>query len=471
MEAADEIPRQLRLRDLGGVIICDFIDLRYERHRRELEKRLHDNLKDDRAKTKMLRMSQFGIIEMTRQRMRPSLKRSIYFDCPHCKGAGLVKTPESMALDVMRRLAIAANDNRVFRIDLAVCPEVAFYLQNKKRATLAALEQHWRKRIMIKTDPNLGMDAMTLELYDTRDGLVFLEELGMTPTVTAAAPAARPPQRQQGGRGERRDQGRDQRDQRGRGGRRDQQRRDQRPPQSQQQRPQPVMAGPSDGDEREDVFDMDRAEDAVEQREVELLSESEEIAPPPAPLEETSVEEPRPRPVEEPEPEAEPQQWREDEAIASEPPAPRQQPPVQETHRAPQEEQQGRGRRGRGRGSRGHGGNRGEQQRSQAPAPVPSHSEAQQSAPMTTVKEAQNEQKGGPRRRRGSRGRGRGRSVPAVQVAAATAGRAEPAQSAPVVVKTGSTDRHLMSDEPVLPQPVQRPRTYRDLDHIPDDLD
>src|SRR5205807_6557525 len=93
MEAADEISRQLKLRDLGGVIICDFIDLRYERHRRELEKRIHDNLRHDRAKTKVLRMSQFGIIEMTRQRMRPSLKRSIYFDCPHCKGAGLAKTP------------------------------------------------------------------------------------------------------------------------------------------------------------------------------------------------------------------------------------------------------------------------------------------------------------------------------------------------------------------------------------------
>ena len=125
MEAADEIPRQLRLRDLGGVIICDFIDLRYERHRRELEKRLHDNFKNDRAKTKVLRMSQFGIIEMTRQRMRPSLKRSIYFDCPHCKGAGLVKTPESMSLDVMRRLAIAINDLKVARVELAVCPDVA----------------------------------------------------------------------------------------------------------------------------------------------------------------------------------------------------------------------------------------------------------------------------------------------------------------------------------------------------------
>ena len=78
MEAADEIPRQLKLRDLGGVIICDFIDLRFDRHRRELEKKLHDNFTNDRAKTKVLRMSQFGIIELTRQRMRPSVKRSIY---------------------------------------------------------------------------------------------------------------------------------------------------------------------------------------------------------------------------------------------------------------------------------------------------------------------------------------------------------------------------------------------------------
>src|SRR4029077_9789606 len=133
MEAADEIPRQLKLRDLGGVIICDFIDLRYERHRRDLERKLHENMKKDRAKTKILRMSQFGIIEMTRQRMRPSLKRSIYFDCPHCKGAGLVKTPESMSLDVMRRLAIASNDKRVARVELAICPDVAFYLLNRKR--------------------------------------------------------------------------------------------------------------------------------------------------------------------------------------------------------------------------------------------------------------------------------------------------------------------------------------------------
>src|SRR5205814_4956361 len=144
--------RQLKLRDLGGVIICDFIDLRYERHRRDLEKKLHDLLKRDRAKTKVLRMSQFGIIEMTRQRMRPSLKRSVYFDCPHCKGSGLVKTPESMSLDVMRRLAIAAHNEKAARIELSVCPDVGYYLLNKKRNSLASLENVTHKRIVVRSD-------------------------------------------------------------------------------------------------------------------------------------------------------------------------------------------------------------------------------------------------------------------------------------------------------------------------------
>ncbi len=179
MEAADEIPRQLKLRDLGGVIICDFIDLRYERHRRELEERLHENFKKDRAKTKVLRMSQFGIIEITRQRMRPSLKRSIYFDCPHCKGAGLVKTPESMSLDVMRKLAMAAHHEKVARIELSVCSDVSFYLQNKKRASLAQLESESRRGLVIRPDPTLGLDELKFDLFDARDGLIILDELGL----------------------------------------------------------------------------------------------------------------------------------------------------------------------------------------------------------------------------------------------------------------------------------------------------
>jgi ribonuclease E len=246
MEAADEIPRQLRLRDLGGVIICDFIDLRYERHRRELEKRLHDNFKNDRAKTKVLRMSQFGIIEMTRQRMRPSLKRSIYFDCPHCKGAGLVKTPESMSLDVMRRLAIAVTDQRVLRVELTVCSDVAFYLQNRKRQQIVELENNTRKRVIIKSDATLGLDEMRLDPFDARDGLVIIEELSavLTPQPhTTQLGARRPMGNQQRGRGGRPDN-------RGRGG----------PPQ------RPQLPPPRAKTSQQEGLDLERDEEDFEER-------------------------------------------------------------------------------------------------------------------------------------------------------------------------------------------------------------
>ncbi len=110
--AAREIARQLRLRDLGGVIVNDFIDMRKERHRRGVERALRDAVKRDRARTKILRTSPFGLIEMTRQRIRPSLKRSVYKDCPGCTGSGVVKTAESMAIEVVRLLILATPARR-----------------------------------------------------------------------------------------------------------------------------------------------------------------------------------------------------------------------------------------------------------------------------------------------------------------------------------------------------------------------
>src|SRR4029079_13482603 len=122
LRAAKEIARQLRLRDLGGVIVNDFVDMRDERNRRGVERALREAVKRDRARTKILRMSAFGIIEMTRQRIRPSLRRSIYEDCSHCKGAGVVKTVESMSIDVMRLLALAAHREEIRRVQVGVCP-------------------------------------------------------------------------------------------------------------------------------------------------------------------------------------------------------------------------------------------------------------------------------------------------------------------------------------------------------------
>ncbi len=115
LHAAKEIARQLRLRDLGGVIVNDFIDMREEKHRRGVEKALRDAVQRDRARTKILQISQFGLIEMTRQRIRPSLKRSVYQDCPHCRGTGQVKTCESMSIEVMRMLQLAAHREHVQR--------------------------------------------------------------------------------------------------------------------------------------------------------------------------------------------------------------------------------------------------------------------------------------------------------------------------------------------------------------------
>ena len=161
LRAAKEIARQLRLRDLGGVIVNDFIDMREERHRRGVERALREAIKRDRARTKVLRMSAFGLIEMTRQRIRPSLKRSIYEDCPHCTGAGVVKTAESMAIDVMRLLALATHREEIRRIAISVHPSVAAYLSNRKRKEIARLESECNMTIQIGFDDDCA--GRTLE--------------------------------------------------------------------------------------------------------------------------------------------------------------------------------------------------------------------------------------------------------------------------------------------------------------------
>jgi ribonuclease E len=167
--AAKEIARQLRLRDLGGVIVNDFIDMREEKHRRDVERAMRDAVKRDRARTKVLKISQFGIIEMTRQRIRPSLKRSVYQDCPHCHGTGQVKTCESMSIDVMRMLQLAAHRKDILRIEARVHEDVANYLLNKKRKEITLLEESGNLQVIIGA--MLGVSPETLEFvyYDTNN--------------------------------------------------------------------------------------------------------------------------------------------------------------------------------------------------------------------------------------------------------------------------------------------------------------
>ena len=164
--AAREIARQLRLRDLGGVVVNDFIDMRKDKNRRSVERTLRDAVKRDRARTKILRTSPFGLIEMTRQRIRPSLKRSVYKECPACIGSGLVKSPESMALEVIRKLMMRCHDDRVAKITVTIEEEVASYLNNRKRRELLDLEEENGVEVLITTREALPPEYLKLECLD-----------------------------------------------------------------------------------------------------------------------------------------------------------------------------------------------------------------------------------------------------------------------------------------------------------------
>ncbi len=185
LEATDEICRQLRLRDLGGVIVIDLIDMKPIKHRREIEQRFRHHLKRDRARTQTSSISQFGILEMTRQRMRPSLKRSVYVDCAACHGAGQVKSPESVVLDVMRRLAVVMHHPDVARVELMISPDVAFQLLNGKRNQLVALEQQHGKSVTVRVGGG-SIDYIHLAPFDIHGSVLQADTLEISHTDTPA---------------------------------------------------------------------------------------------------------------------------------------------------------------------------------------------------------------------------------------------------------------------------------------------
>jgi len=160
--AAKEIARQIRLRDLGGVIVNDFIDMRKEKHRRGVERALRDAIRRDRARTKILRTSPFGLVEMTRQRVRPSLKRSVFHDCPTCQGAGVVKSPESMSIDVVRMLILDTQRHDIRSVTLTVHDEVAAYLNNRKRRELARLEDEGKMTVQVIGAKGVSPDHLAI---------------------------------------------------------------------------------------------------------------------------------------------------------------------------------------------------------------------------------------------------------------------------------------------------------------------
>ena len=171
LQAAREIARQLRLRDLTGIIVNDFIDMRSETHRRGVERAFGEALMRDRARSKILKTSAFGLIEMTRQRTRQSLKRSVYQDCPHCHGMAQVKTCESMSLEVVRLLQLAACREGVTRIEVRVAPAVADYLLNKKRREIAKLEESGAM-VHIQGTPGAPAELLEFQCLDKNNNEV-----------------------------------------------------------------------------------------------------------------------------------------------------------------------------------------------------------------------------------------------------------------------------------------------------------
>jgi ribonuclease E len=176
LEAADEIARQLRLRDLGGLIVIDFIDMTPSKNQREVENRLREALKMDRARVQVGRISRFGLLEMSRQRLRPSLEESIQTTCPRCKGEGSIRNVESLALSILRLIEEEAMKEKSARIEAQLPLQAATFLLNEKRKAVSEIEA--RHDIHVVLVPNPSLETPNYEV--TRIKSDALKELGKT---------------------------------------------------------------------------------------------------------------------------------------------------------------------------------------------------------------------------------------------------------------------------------------------------
>jgi len=176
-EAVEEVCRQLRLRDLGGLIVIDSIDMRQMRHRREIEDRLAALLKLDRAKTSFAPISEFGMIEMTRQRMRPSLRKMNYADCPNCGGSGEIRVPGAVAADAMRRIALLFSYEKVRRVEIVCSVRVAAELLSNRRRAMHELEDRYSKRIDVRISEVFAADRLDMYAYEADGADIEIEHL------------------------------------------------------------------------------------------------------------------------------------------------------------------------------------------------------------------------------------------------------------------------------------------------------
>lgn len=166
IEAVDEICRQIRLRDVGGLIINDLIDMRDLKRRRDIEQRFKERLKRDRARTTVLQISAFGILEMTRQRNRGSHESQHFAECPTCHGRGLIQRPGSVAADALRELAAIIDHDRIAKVEMVVSPRIAGELLSSRRRALSRVERTSGKHVEVRVSEAVPLDRVTFYAYE-----------------------------------------------------------------------------------------------------------------------------------------------------------------------------------------------------------------------------------------------------------------------------------------------------------------
>lgn len=201
LEAASEIARQLRLRDLAGLVVVDFIDMAERRNARAVERRLKDAVQSDRARIQMGRISSFGLLEFSRQRLRPSLQEISSIDCPHCAGSGQIRSLESAALHALRSIEEEGVRGRANRIRATVPTAVALYLMNRKRTVLGEIEARYDFAVTVETDDADTPPDCRIEVLEGRTSEARAKE--------AVDPATVPDAATNGRRGRRRANGED----------------------------------------------------------------------------------------------------------------------------------------------------------------------------------------------------------------------------------------------------------------------
>jgi ribonuclease E len=189
LEAADEIARQLRLRDMGGLVVIDFIDMDEPRHDGQVERRLKEAMKNDRARIQVGRISPFGLLELSRQRMHPSLVETNFHTCPHCLGTGLIRSIESAALLVLRAIEEEGIKHRSAELQVTVAGNIALYILNQKRAMLADIEHRYGFSVRVMADDTLIAPEHRIERLKMKPpGSELPAALNLTDTMATLDP-------------------------------------------------------------------------------------------------------------------------------------------------------------------------------------------------------------------------------------------------------------------------------------------